>query len=123
MSSITCRAGSRENTPLALFAFSDNVYLGTLLLAIVGFGIVLYFSTSNTVLQSTVPDEMRGRVMGIWTLIFGGMIPLGSLQAGLMADVIGTSATIATGALICALAAIVTLNVIRRREAQLAAAA
>ncbi len=71
---------------LALFAFTRNLYLGTVLLAIVGFGIVLYFSTSNTVLQSIVPDEMRGRVMGIWTLIFGGMIPLGSLQAGLMAD-------------------------------------
>jgi MFS family permease len=107
---------------LALFAFTKNVYLGTLLLAIVGFGIVLYFSTSNTVLQSIVPDEMRGRVMGIWTLIFGGMIPLGSLQAGLMADLLGTPATIAIGALICAAAALVTLNIIRRREAQLAAA-
>jgi MFS family permease len=107
---------------LALFAFTRNLYLGTLLLAIVGFGIVLYFSTSNTVLQSIVPDEMRGRVMGIWTLIFGGMIPLGSLQAGLMADFLGTPATMAIGALICALAAVVTLNVIRRREAQLAAA-
>jgi MFS family permease len=107
---------------LALFAFTRNLYLETLLLAIVGFGIVLYFSTSNTVLQSIVPDEMRGRVMGIWTLIFGGMIPLGSLQAGLMADLLGTPATIATGALICAVAALVTLNIIRRREAQLAAA-
>jgi MFS family permease len=107
---------------LAFFAFSQDLYLGTLLLAIVGFGIVLYFSTSNTVLQSIVPNEMRGRVMGIWTLIFGGMIPLGSLQAGLMADFLGTPATIATGALICGVAALVTLRVIRKREAQLAAA-
>jgi hypothetical protein len=58
---------------------------------------------------------MRGRVMGIWTLIFGGMIPLGSLG-----DFIGTPATMAIGVLICALAALITLNVIRRREAQLA---
>jgi MFS family permease len=106
---------------LALFALNRNIYVETLLLAIVGFGIVLYFSTSNTVVQSIVPDEMRGRVMGIWTLIFGGMIPLGSLQAGLMADLLGTPATIAIGALICAAAALVTLNIIRRREAQLAA--
>jgi MFS family permease len=108
---------------LVLFAFNKNLYLGVLLLAIVGFGVVLYFSTSNTVLQSIVPDEMRGRVMGIWTLIFGGMIPLGSLEAGLLADFIGTPATMAIGALICALAALVTLQVIRRREAQLASAA
>lgn len=104
---------------LALFAFNKNLYVATVLLAIVGFGIVLYFSTSNTVLQSIVPDNMRGRVMGIWALIFGGMIPLGSLQAGLMADFLGAPATIAIGAFICALAALVTLNVIRRREAQL----
>src|SRR5205807_10456433 len=104
---------------LALFAFNKNLYLGVMLLALVGFGIVLYFSTSNTVLQTIVPDEMRGRVMGIWTLIFGGMIPLGSLQAGLIADVVGTSGTIAIGAIVCALAALITLRIIRRREAQL----
>ena len=106
---------------LILFAFNKNLYLGVLLLALVGFGVVLYFSTSNTVLQSIVPDEMRGRVMGIWALIFGGMIPLGSLEAGVLADFIGTPATMAIGALICALAAFVTLKVIRKREAQLAA--
>ncbi len=110
------------STALVLFAFTRNLYLGVILLAIVGFGVVLYFSTSNTVLQSIVPDEMRGRVMGIWALIFGGMIPLGSLEAGLMADFLGTPATMAIGALICALAAFVTLYVIRKREAQLAAA-
>ena len=60
--------------------------------------------------------------MGIWTLVFGGMMPLGSLQAGLMADVIGTPATIAIGALICALAAVVTLEVVRKREARASAA-
>ena len=108
---------------LVLFAFNKNLYVGVLLLAIVGFGVVLYFSTSNTVLQSIVPDEMRGRVMGIWALIFGGMIPLGSLEAGLMADLLGTPATMAIGAVICALAAFVTLQVIRKREAQLGTAA
>jgi MFS family permease len=107
---------------LVLFAFNTNLYLAVVLLGVVAFGIVLYFSTSNTVLQSIVPDEMRGRVMGIWALIFGGMIPLGSLEAGLLADLIGSPATMAIGALICALAALVTLNVIRKREAQLASA-
>jgi MFS family permease len=106
---------------LALFAFNRNLYAALGLLAVSGFGIVLYFSTSNTVLQTIVPDEMRGRVMGIWTLIFGGMIPFGSLEAGLLADFVGTPATIALGAMICALAALVTLEVIRRREARQAA--
>ncbi len=100
-----------------------NLYIALALLAVGGFGMVLYFSTSNTVLQTIVPDDMRGRVMGIWTLVFGGMIPLGSLQAGLVADALGTPATIAVGALICALAALITLNVVRKREARRAAMA
>lgn len=58
--------------------------------------------------------------MGIWALIFSGMIPIGSLEAGLMADFLDTPATMAIGALICALAAFITLQVIRKREAQLA---
>src|SRR2546421_282823 len=71
-------------------------------------------------------DRLRNarlRVMGIWALIFGGMIPLGSLEAGLMADFLGTPATMAIGALICAFAALVTLRVIRKREAQLGTSA
>jgi len=66
--------------------------------------------TSNTVLQSIVPDEMRDRIMGIWALMFGGMIPLGSLQACLMADFLDTPATMAIGALIRTLAALLTLK-------------
>jgi hypothetical protein len=62
-------------------------------------------------------------VMGIWALIFGGMIPFGSLEAGALAHYLGTSATLAIGALICALAALVTLIIVWRRDAQLAAAA
>ncbi len=108
---------------LALFSMNRNLYIALALLAVGGFGMVPYFSTSNTVLQTIVPDDMRGRVMGIWTLVFGGMIPLGSLQAGLVADALGTPATIAVGALICALAALITLNVVRKREARRAAMA
>lgn len=104
---------------LALFAFNRLLPLSLVLLAVSGFGIVLFFSTSNTVLQTIVPDEMRGRVMGIWTLIFGGMIPLGSLQAGAMAHYVGTPWTIAIGAVVCAAAAMVTLNVVHQREARM----
>src|SRR5205814_10459684 len=83
-----------------------------------GFGMLLFFSTSNTVLQTIVPDEMRGRVMGVWSLVFGAMIPLGSLEAGAVAHWLGTPFALALGAIICAVSALVTLLVIRRREAQ-----
>jgi MFS family permease len=108
---------------LLIFSFNRNLTIAMLCLAGTGFGMMLFFSTSNTTVQTIVPDEMRGRVMGIWALIFGGMIPFGSLEAGALAHYIGTSATLAFGACVCALAALVTLIVVRRRDAQLAAAA
>lgn len=100
------------------FAFTRNFPLALVFLALGGYGMLLFFSTANTVMQSIVPDEMRGRVMGVWGLVFGAMIPLGSLEAGALAHWIGAPITLAFGALVCALAAIVALGVIRRREAE-----
>src|SRR5882724_4623510 len=104
---------------IALFALSlsRNFYVALAFLFVAGLGMLLFFSTSNTVLQTIVPDEMRGRVMGVWSLVFGAMIPLGSLEAGAVAHWIGTSFALAFGAVVCAVSALVTLSVIRRREA------
>src|SRR6266511_3453097 len=104
---------------IALFALSlsRNFYVALAFLLVAGFGMLLFFSTSNTVLQTIVPDDMRGRVMGVWSLVFGAMIPLGSLEAGAIAHFVGTPLALAFGAIICAASALVTLVVIRRREA------
>src|SRR5207244_3364112 len=67
---------------LLAFSLSRNFYLSLVLLLFAGCGMLLFFSTSNTVLQTIVPDEMRGRVMGVWSLVFGAMVLLGSLEAG-----------------------------------------
>src|SRR6266581_3014512 len=99
------------------FSFTKTFSLALLFLFVAGFGTLLFFSTSNTLLQTIVPDEMRGRVMGVWSLVFGAMIPLGSLEAGAVAHWLGTPVAIAFGAIICAVSAIVTLCVIRRRDA------
>lgn len=99
-------------------AFTSNFWSSLVLLFVSGFGMLLFFSTSNTVLQTIVPDNMRGRVMGVWSLIFGAMIPIGSLQAGAVAHWLGTSYALALGAVICAVAALWTLLVIRRRDAE-----
>lgn len=101
---------------ITLFAVNRNFHLALPLLAGAGFGMMLFLSTSNSALQTSVPDEMRGRVMGVWALIFGGMMPFGSLEAGVLARVVGVPVTMVIGAGICALAAAVTLLVIRRRE-------
>lgn len=101
---------------LLVFSLMRNFYAALVFLFIAGFGMLLFFSTSNTVLQTIVPDEMRGRVMGVWALVFGAMIPLGSVEAGAVAHWFGTPFALAFGAIVCALSALVTLVVIRRRE-------
>src|SRR5213078_2358669 len=107
---------------VALFALSlsRNFYVSLAFLLVAGFVMLLFFSTTNTVLQTIVPDEMRGRVMGVWSLIFGAMIPLGSLEAGAVAHWFSTPFALALGGIVCAISGLVALLVIQRREAQLA---
>nr|MEE4269013.1 MFS transporter [Candidatus Krumholzibacteria bacterium] len=63
-------------------------------LALAGFGAVTFMSTANTLVQTSIDDAVRGRVMGIWSVGFGGALPLGSFLAGWTADVISPYATI-----------------------------
>ena len=79
-----------------------------------GWGMLLCFSTSNTVIQTSVSDAMRGRVMGIWALVFGGLMPLGGLEAGLLSQAVGVPMTIAIGAVVCASAGLATWRATRR---------
>src|SRR6266536_2990317 len=105
---------------LLALSLSRNFYAALACLLVAGFGMLLFFSTSNTLLQTIVPDEMRGRVMGVWSLVFGAMIPLGSLEVGAVAHWLGTALALGFGAIICAVSALVTLYVIRRRQARTA---
>ena len=83
-------------------------------LAVGGWGMLLYFATTNTLVQTSVSDAMRGRVMGIWALVFGGTIPLGGLESGLLSQAVGVPWTVAAGALFCAGAGLVTWWAARR---------
>lgn len=64
-------------------------------LVIAGFGAVMFLSTGNTVVQTSVDDSIRGRIMGIWAVAFGGSLPLGAFLAGGVAEVISPYLTIA----------------------------
>jgi MFS family permease len=99
---------------LLLLALVSNYYVALVILAVAGWGMLLFFSTTNTLLQTSASDEMRGRVMGIWALVFGGMTPLGGLAAGTLSHYLGVRSAIATGALVCAGAALVVWFIIRR---------
>ena len=85
-----------------------------LCLAVGGWGMLLYFSTTSTLIQISVSDAMRGRVMGIWALVFGGMLPVGGIESGFLSHAVGVPWTIAAGALVCAGAGLVTWWAVRR---------
>lgn len=88
--------------PVLLIVFSFIKVLPYSLLVLVGIGwaVMVVFTTMNTLVQSLVTDELRGRVMSLYTLaIFGGM-PLGALWAGIFAEHFSEPLTIAVGALI-----------------------
>ena len=82
-------------------------------LAIGGWGMLLYFSTTNTLIQTNVSHAMRGRVMGIWALVFGGMMPVGGIESGCLSHAVGVPWTITVGALICAGAGLATWWAVR----------
>ncbi len=99
---------------LVLLAIVRWYPLALACMAIGGWGMLLYFSTTNTLIQTSVVNEMRGRVMGIWALVFGGMMPLGGIESGFLSQAVGVPWTVGTGGLICAGAGFVVLWVIRR---------
>jgi MFS family permease len=86
--------------PLGLLAlsFSRSFVLSLAFLVAVGLAIVTQNATCNTLVQSSVPDELRGRVMAVYTLMFFGTAPFGALQAGAIAQASGTTAGVAVGA-------------------------
>jgi predicted MFS family arabinose efflux permease len=63
-----------------------------------GFFQVAFVATANTLVQESAPDDLRGRVMGIWTLVFGASYPVGSFVMGVVAERVGTLWTFVGGA-------------------------
>jgi MFS family permease len=74
---------------LILFGLSRYIALSFLLLIVVGFGMMQGLAASNTVIQTLVPEDKRGRVMSYYTMAFVGMAPFGSLLAGALAHRFG----------------------------------
>ena len=92
---------------LTAFSFSRNFMLSSILLLCAGMAMMVQMASSNTLIQSMVPDELRGRVMALYTMMFMGMGPFGALLAGSIAERIGAPLTVAAGGALTVLAAIV----------------
>jgi MFS family permease len=92
---------------LLVFATSRILPLSVLALAVLGASQVAYYSTTNTLLQVRVPPRLRGRVHSLYVLTSIGLLPIGNLAGGAIAEVTGVPAVLAVGALITLLATVV----------------
>lgn len=86
---------------LILFSLSRHFWLSAALLLPVGFCMMLQMSSSNTLIQAMVPDQLRGRVIAVYSMMFMGMAPFGALFAGAIADRAGAPLTVSIGAVAC----------------------
>ena len=88
---------------LALIIFSQSriLWLSLLLMLIVGCASILQIASSNTILQTIVEEDKRGRLMSLYTMSFLGVLPFGNLAAGALANKIGAPSTVMIGGIFC----------------------
>jgi MFS family permease len=91
---------------LFCFAFSRSFWISALLLLPAGYSMMLQMACSNTLIQTMVPDQLRGRVMSLYSMMFMGMAPFGAFFGGALAHRIGAPVTVAVGGVACVLGAI-----------------
>jgi len=100
------------------FSFSKLLWLSLTLMLLTGFGMMVQMASINTILQTIVDDDKRGRIMSFYTMAFMGMSALGSLLAGSLAHILGAPHTLQISGFLCIIAAMVfwtKLPVIREK--------
>jgi MFS family permease len=105
---------------LLLAAVAASEWFPVTLLALLGLGVALaaFAATANTAMQLSTPDHLRGRVMGLWMLLFAGSTPIGGYLTGFMAEHLGVQTAIGFNAGMCALGlAAAGLYYVTHREA------
>ncbi len=88
---------------LVAFTLARWLPLALLCLGLAGFAMVLYSAATNTLLQGLVPDDLRGRVMSMWTTVFVGFAPIGALGIGWLSGRLGAPAAAAIGGVLSVL--------------------
>jgi MFS family permease len=89
-----------------VFSLSTALWFSLVMLVLAGFGMMVQMASVNTILQTIVDDDKRGRVMSLYTMAFMGMAPLGSLLAGSVAHSLGAPHTLQISGLLCIGAAV-----------------
>jgi MFS family permease len=86
---------------IILFSLSRSFWLSAALLVPVGFSMMIQMASSNTLVQSMVPNNLRGRVMAVYSMMFMGMAPIGALLAGALAERLSAPTTVMIGGAVC----------------------
>ncbi|MGB3340745.1 MAG: MFS transporter [bacterium] len=102
---------------LIVFSYSRILWLSMIFMVITGFGMMVQMISSNTLLQTIVDDDKRGRVMSFYAMSFMGMAPIGSLLGGWAAKLIGAPNTLLFGGIICIIGAIFFIYKLRLLKA------
>jgi MFS family permease len=102
---------------IGLFGFVHQPASAAFILFFAGFGIILFFSIGNSIIQTESPDHLRGRLMGIWALVFGGSLPVGSFWMGAIAQKVGSGHALQAGGVFCALGSVVVYFLSRGNRA------
>jgi len=89
------------------FALSRTLWFSMAVMCMTGFAMMVQMAASNTVLQTIVEEDKRGRIMGLFTMAFMGMVPFGNLLAGSLASKIGAPNTLLLGGTCCVIGALI----------------
>jgi MFS family permease len=92
---------------LIAFSLSRVLWASLTLMVVSGFGMMVHMAAGNTLIQTLVDDDKRGRVMSLHSMALRGMVPLGSFFAGSLASYVGAPATLICGGICCVVGALV----------------
>jgi MFS family permease len=107
-------AGVSAGFGLVTFALTQEMWMALLILPLIGFSVATLVTSGNTVVQLQVPDALRGRVMGVFTVVFIGHTPLGNLAAGIVSQHMGSMLTVLIFGVLWALGAMVFMRVVAK---------
>ncbi|MHB1456085.1 MAG: MFS transporter [Armatimonadota bacterium] len=92
---------------LVLFSYSRSFHLSVICLMIAGWGMMMNMALINTIIQATVPDHLRGRIMSYYTLMFLGTAPIGNFVSGFLAHWFSAPFAVRAGAVLCVISAVI----------------
>jgi MFS family permease len=89
------------------FAWSNVFYLSLAVMPLIGYSVMRQMASANTLIQTLIPDEFRGRTMAFYTMTVVGLGPFGSLAAGALAHAWGARIAVAAGGVLAITAAVI----------------